>query len=330
MFSNNNTPSPFQAEDTAQPTNSAIRRPVTVGIDITQPSVIASRDISYVIDCLKNGRFESQDLRAKITLIRNLTKSPLYATLKRQLPWFTPSRCARKRSNASVKEAWFMIFDLDNVPDIEAVKRKIVSGLPCVKACFQSPGNGVKALLAFAQPLTRQEDYRLIWHHLAPQIENIAEHPVDSAPDWARACFFSWDPKLLKSPDFTPLDPAQALREAELANLEILRAKEAKSLSANNIAKAPDSFRDDFEKARHAVQNLANQKIAYMDWIRIGMALSAAFGAQGKDLWDIFLNNPFYEDSQRDLDRKWKSFNDIREISLGTLFEIAKRYGCSQ
>ena len=95
-------------------------------------------------------------------------------------------------------------------------------------------------------------------------------------------------------------------------------------LWVENNATSPD----DFEKASQIVQKLAQCVIPYSDWYRIGLALYAGFGEAGRQLWNLFLANPHYNDSQRDLDAKWNSFRNPREITLATLFEIGGRHGC--
>ena len=85
---------------------------------------------------------------------------------------------------------------------------------------------------------------------------------------------------------------------------------------------------DDYEKASKVVQKLAQMVIPYSDWYRVGLALYAGFGEAGRPLWNLFLQNPHYRDTQRGLDAKWHSFRGVREITLATLFEIGGRYGC--
>ena len=372
--------------------NAAITRPVTVGLSITQPSVIAERDVSYVMDCIRGGSFEKKDLRALITTIRGLgeRQSGIAAGMKKSLPWFSGSTFHRRRGNEFFKAAWYMVFDLDHIGDIEGLKRSAIAKLPWLKYAFQSVRDGVKLLAEFASPVIREEDFRAIWRYLALQISHLLKVEVDSTPDPARACFLSYDPDLLVNRNCRPLDVKKTLREAEAiemltramngsstprdgcdapystprdgaagvppaktngaagvppAMLPALNGKEQSPAhtgtcdapSQNPLCVSPSprlwveknaTSPDDFEKASQIVQKLAQCVIPYSDWYRIGLALYAGFGEAGRQLWNLFLANPHYNDSQRDLDAKWNSFRNPREITLATLFEIGGRHGC--
>ncbi len=314
------------------PLNAAVKFPVTVGTDVRYPAVIAMRDISYVIDCIRQGRFEGEDLRALFVTLRGLPNSAQANAMKRALPWFCASRCVRRRANENVELAWFAIFDLDHVPDIEALKRTAIAKLPWVRYAFRSVRDGVKLLAGFELPIRSESEYRRIWAWLALQVEKILKHPVDPSPDWARACFFSYDPELLVNPAYKALNPARALKE-EAAMRDFLvtqRAAIRRPLPAprKSAPKSPEMSPDDFARASKIVSNLAEMELQYMDWVRVGLALYAAFGEAGKELWDLFHTNPNYHDTQTGLNAKWRSFRNVREITLATLFEIGGKYGC--
>ncbi len=316
--------------DTDGQINSAITRPVTVGRTVTSPSAIATRDISYVIDCIRAGRFERVEFRPLIATIRALPDSDYARELKRGLPWFSASLCEGRRQDKSVKLAWFALFDLDHVQDIEAMKSLAIQRLPWVRYAFRSVRDGVKLLAEFRTPITREEDFRRLWAWLALQVENILKHPVDPAPDWSRACFFSHDPRLLSNPDFRALEPAEALRQVDALSLlnapkRVLRPSNPATLPPP--PKSPKGDQNDFERATAIVQKLATMTISYNDWYRVGLALYAGFGESGRPLWNLFQANPNYHDSQRLIDAKWRSFRSVREITLATLFEIGARYG---
>jgi len=349
-------------------TNSAITRPVTIGMAITQPAVIAERDISYVMDCVREGRFEGKDLKALIVTIRSLPKEPaaIAAGMKKSLPWFSGSTFQRRRGNEFFKAAWFLVFDLDHVPEVEGLKRQALEKLPFLRYAFQSVRDGVKLVAEFTSPITKEDDFRTIWKYLALRIEKSLRFELDSTPDPARACFLSYDPELLVNHHCRPLDPKKTLREAQAMEM-LTRALNGTPVSTGRTAgfirqhppadqTCPSSEQnrmnpvdrpdksgvpvdtpirvirgqnpDDYEKASKVVQKLAQMVIPYSDWYRIGLALYAGFGEAGRPLWDLFLANPHYRDTQRELDAKWNSFRGVREITLATLFEIGGRHGC--
>ncbi|MDD2297290.1 MAG: BT4734/BF3469 family protein, partial [Sphaerochaetaceae bacterium] len=197
--------------------NAAITRPVTVGPAVTQPSAIAERDISYVMDCVREGRFESKDLRALILTIRGLPpdQAAIAAGMKKSLPWFSGSTFHRRRGNEFFKAAWFLVFDLDHVGDIEGLKRRALDKLPWLRYAFQSVRDGVKLVAEFASPITKEDDFRTLWKYLALQIGKLLEIEADATPDPARACFLSYDPGLLVNSNCRPLEGKSTLREAE-------------------------------------------------------------------------------------------------------------------
>jgi hypothetical protein len=98
------------------------------------------------------------------------------------------------------------------------------------------------------------------------------------------------------------------------------------SVGALGITPSP-SATDDYAKAEAIISTMSKIPIVYRDWIKIGQALYAGFGEQGKALWDMFLNNPNYHDTQRSLDAHWRSFHSVRSIKLGSLFYVAEQYG---
>jgi hypothetical protein len=367
---NNDACTGFKSQDEATP-NAAITRPVTVGPAVTQPAVIAERDISYVMDCVREGRFEGKDLKALIVTIRSLPKEPaaIAAGMKKSLPWFSGSTFQRRRGNEFFKAAWFLVFDLDHVPEVEGLKRQALEKLPFLRYAFQSVRDGVKLVAEFTSPITKEDDFRTIWKYLALRIEKSLRFELDSTPDPARACFLSYDPGLLVNSSCRPLDPKKTLREAQAMEM-LTRALNGTPVSTGRTAgfirqhppavqTCPSSEQnrmnpvdrpdksgvpvdtpireisvirgqnpDDYEKAAKVVQKLAQMVIPYSDWYRIGLALYAGFGERGRPLWDLFLANPHYRDTQRGLDAKWHSFRGVREITLATLFEIGGRYGC--
>jgi len=399
--------------DLGEDRNSAVKYPVTVGANVSDPSRICTRDIAHVISCVKRGIVEGIDIRAQILTIREIQNQTLANAMKKQLPWFCGSLCEGRRSNKAVKLAHFIVYDLDHVRDIEAVKSEAIARLPFIRYAFRSVRDGVKLIAWLDKPVTNEKDFRLIWEYLALQIETVLRLKVDRTNDWSRACFFSYDPDLIVSPQCLLVSVESVLRDAGFL-LEMVRAGKMRasqvfgsqeqrgegtlesspptlesspptlessppkdklapinpSLSggghglqqdrSTKTDKGPgvhasrnqnlaaeqenqqtgpldsrvthagtlDSRADTFEKARMIVQKLAKLKIEYIDWISIGMALYAGFGEMGRELWDLFQDNPNYADDQRLMDTKWRSFRQVREIGLETLFFLGGKYGC--
>jgi hypothetical protein len=88
----------------------------------------------------------------------------------------------------------------------------------------------------------------------------------------------------------------------------------------------PNEYYDDYEKAHKVITELCRAGIDYNDWIRMGLAIYARFGESGKPLWELFMTNPCYNDTQRQMDSHWYSFRSVNKTSLGTLFYLAQKY----
>lgn len=323
--------SPIRFADSGEAANSALRYLVTVGTRVSAPSLIALRDISYVMECVRTGFVERTDLRALIHTIRGLPDPNLARQMKASLPYFLGSVCERFRANETVQRAHFAIFDLDHVPDIEAAKREALRHFPWLRWAFRSVRDGVKLLAQFDRPVTLEGEYRRLWRYLALQIERALDLPVDSTPDWSRACFFSFDPGLLYNSGFKPVDTALSLREEALLS-EFARSAPSSANNAcdswtkSSLSTYSGTSPSDFDRAREIVLRLASRIIPYSDWIRAGMALYAGFGEAGRPLWDLFLDNPHYTDTPAELNRHWRSFARVHSIGLETLFYLGERY----
>ncbi len=326
--------------------NAAIKYPVTVGPSVARPEAIGARDISYVISCIRAGSFEGRDLRALIHTIRGVPNPELARGMKASLPWFSGSLCHGRRANASVRLAHFAIVDLDHVPDIEGAKALAVEKLPFVRYAFRSVRDGVKLIAQFAAPVTKEEDFRLLYAYLALRVERALGLKPDATPDWCRACFFSFDPDLLYNSACRPLEVEKTLKEARFvlelahvaqdsgpadsgaANSALPRGSRSPSKNESDSVRSPNrNLASQFSDARAVVEKLANLRIDYQDWVRIGLALYAGFGESGRELWDLFLDNPNYEDSPRKLGSHWRSFKSVHSITLDSLFHIAGKYG---
>ena len=80
------------------------------------------------------------------------------------------------------------------------------------------------------------------------------------------------------------------------------------------------------ELIEEAVGHIDNNDLAYDEWIKVGLALYAALGAEGRDLWEDWSaqagkNDPAYSAE------KWDSFATVRSVTVGTLFWMARQSG---
>ena len=80
------------------------------------------------------------------------------------------------------------------------------------------------------------------------------------------------------------------------------------------------------ELIEEAVAHIRNDELPYDDWIKVGLALYAALGPEGRDLWETWSaeaskNDPAYTAE------KWDSFSSVRSVTVGTLFWLARQNG---
>lgn len=80
------------------------------------------------------------------------------------------------------------------------------------------------------------------------------------------------------------------------------------------------------ELIEEALAHVANDDLSYDSWIRVGLALYAALGSAGRDLWESWSaqsskNEPVFTAG------KWDSFAGVRSITAGTLFWLARQNG---
>ena len=99
---------------------------------------------------------------------------------------------------------------------------------------------------------------------------------------------------------------------------------------SNNGNSKPNAsfFREqaDPEKVRDALRYYPNNDLEYDEWLAIGMAIYDYLGEAGRALFDEWSqkSSKFNEKNQ---DTKWRSFKPGGGITIGTLFELAKRGG---
>jgi hypothetical protein len=81
-----------------------------------------------------------------------------------------------------------------------------------------------------------------------------------------------------------------------------------------------------FDLVAQALSYVPNDDQSYDDWIRVGLALYAALGAQGRSLWEEWSAQSAKNDAAFSAD-KWDSFAEVRSITVGTLFWLARQHG---
>ncbi len=80
------------------------------------------------------------------------------------------------------------------------------------------------------------------------------------------------------------------------------------------------------ELIAEAVAHIPNNDLPYDEWIKVGLALYAALGPEGRDLWDVWSAEAAKNDPAHTAE-KWDSFSSVRNVTVGTLFWLAKQNG---
>ncbi|KPQ04299.1 MAG: putative DNA primase/helicase [Rhodobacteraceae bacterium HLUCCA12] len=80
------------------------------------------------------------------------------------------------------------------------------------------------------------------------------------------------------------------------------------------------------ELVEEAVAHIPNDDLPYDDWIKVGLALYAALGPEGRDLWEEWSARADKNDPEYTAE-KWDSFSSVRSVTVGTLFWLARQNG---
>lgn len=80
------------------------------------------------------------------------------------------------------------------------------------------------------------------------------------------------------------------------------------------------------ELVEEAVAHIPNDDLPYDDWIKVGLALYAALGPDGRDLWESWSARADKNDPEYTAE-KWDSFSSVRSVTVGTLFWLARQNG---
>lgn len=75
-----------------------------------------------------------------------------------------------------------------------------------------------------------------------------------------------------------------------------------------------------------AIAHIPNNDLPYDDWIKVGLALYAALGPDGRALWEAWSAEAAKNDPAQTA-QKWDSFASVRNVTVGTLFWLARQNG---
>jgi VirE N-terminal domain/Primase C terminal 2 (PriCT-2) len=236
-----------------------------------------------------------------------------YQQAKRALPGFTPAGTFTHRANAHLVQATNIVhYDLDGVADVGAAKA-LLADEPHVVYAFTSPsGDGVKFAMVTDTTIEDDQAYKHAWQavlaYLQAHYPELTVSTDTGCKDIARLCFVSHDPELYSNPDASPFSiPPYTPPQPKLRPQRVFAASG-----------------DEYERARAALDRIPADDRG--TWLKVGMALHSSGESWGQDLWDAWASQSHKYD-ERDQDHTWRSFKSEGGISMGTLFDEAKRHG---
>ncbi len=178
---------------------------------------------------------------------------------KTTLPYCTGSDFgpAAVRHSQHFVRAWYAIFDFDHLADHALspadVKARLATDARILLAFTSPSGDGVKAIIRFARPLTDAGRFRATYLAAAQELTHRHHLPagaLDSRThDPARACFLSHDPALYFAPGAQAVDPDTYADALELALLHPARPAAAR---ATATAEGPASATADVDASEPA------------------------------------------------------------------------------
>lgn len=228
------------------------------------------------------------------------------------------------------------VLDADHAARLRAIATEILGPTPLLRI-----GKAPKSLLAFRTDASFDKVQTPEFHMLdgtVARVEILATgqqfvgfgiHPDTKAPyHWPES-----SPLDVPLSDLPALDRDCARRFVDAADRYLREAggqtaadrrdieREGRKVAGLKQKEAPTR-----ELIEEAVAHIPNNDLPYDDWIKVGLALYAALGPAGRDLWqdwsaEAAKNDPAYSAE------KWDSFASVRSVTVGTLFYLARQNG---
>jgi hypothetical protein len=161
--------------------------------------------LSDVLQSIKVGKWRAEVEECQLNMARGDKEAA--DSLKKKLPWFTPSGVFTPNRKASdlTQHSGLVVFDFDDLKpdDLPELKQRLIQS-GHVRAVFISPsGTGLKVLIP-GEPATIEASHKAEFQRLRIWIEEFTHTHIDrSGSDPSRACFVSYDPDLQENEDAT-------------------------------------------------------------------------------------------------------------------------------
>ena len=247
--------------------------------------------------------------------------------LKKRLPGILPSGAFDRRCNAGLRaHSGLFCADLDNLGDrLPEFKQKLTTD-PHVYSLFDSPTKtGLKVWFCVPADASQHAGSFLA---VQAHCRNLYAVEVDVAcKDVARLCFVSYDPNAYLNRDAVELAPLAEPSKSACAppsGLHDQTGQGALPSSAHHLVAT--GAENGEPRIREALGHIP-ASISHDEWVHVLMALHQWDPNRGQALgleWSAQCPEKFREP---DFDAAWRSFKPGGGVTLGTLFETARRHG---
>lgn len=281
--------------------------------------------LSSVIQRVRNGGFglKRKTARARTLAAKN---KPAYRKFKgRQLPAFTPAGVfSRRNRNGLVSHSGLLVLDYDDIEDRNLAQvKEIATGAAHTAAAFVSPsGNGIKVLVAVEPKPTDAVSHTAAWRAAAAHYGELLSGAADSSgKDLPRLTLLAHDASAYFAEEVAPLTwegfSHSAQPNAKPSRHGATTAPPHKE-GTNGIKFPPDDTAL-AEALRHVSPD------DYETWLLVGMAIHHDGG--DISLWEAWSRSAPSKYEAGACERKWRTFTAGGGITLGTVYDLAKRNG---
>ncbi len=280
--------------------------------------------LSSVIQRVRSGAFglKRKTLRARTLATKNKTA---YRKFKgRQLPAFTPAGVfSRRNRKGLVSHSGLLVLDYDDIETHLERSKALATGVSHTAAAFISPsGNGIKVLVAVEPKPTDAVSHTTAWREAAAYYDELLSGAADSSgKDLPRLTLLAHDPSAYLAEAVTPLSWEAASRSAHSGAQP---SRNGAAIVPRNRAGAngKNSPTDDAALA-DALRHVPPDD--YETWLLVGMAIHHDGGNVSQ--WEEWSRSAPSKYEMGACERKWRTFTAGGGITLGTVYELAKRNG---
>ena len=281
--------------------------------------------LSSVIQRVRSGGFglKRKTARARTLAAKN---KPAYRKFKgRQLPAFTPAGVfSRRNRKGLVSHSGLLVLDYDDIEGRDlAHAKEIATSAAHTAAVFVSPsGNGIKVLVAVEPKPTDAVSHTGAWRAAAAHYDELLSGAADSSgKDLPRLTLLAHDSTAYFAEAVTPLawedfshpapPSAESSRHGGTVAPPHKEGANGKRFPTDDAALA--------EALRHVSPD------DYETWLLVGMAIHHDGG--DISVWEAWSRSAPSKYEAGACERKWRTFTAGGGITLGTVYDLAKRNG---